>query len=509
MNLVHSMVNVVGNKYLQTYANNMTIKRQDLQIRQETNFKKIRRALQGTRLFKDLRLAHIHTYDQYVNHVPVFNYEQYEPYVEMLSSGHQNILFKDEAEYFGLSSGTSGKDSKRIPYNERMISIFLKAQKRVACRLSQLEPQINFLTAPRLTFGSDPYLYSENGFKFGYISGILSTRIPKSLSKNTFPSREILAISNWDQKIDLLIQDCLNHDIQVVSGIPTYLISIFEAVLKKTGKETINEIWPNLKGFIYAATPIKQYEERINRLIGHDINYYGVYAATEAAIGLPYDKYQNGRQRYFLNPDLLYSFTGTEDNSQAIGLHEIELGVPYYLNIGGPNGLIHYAMKDVIVFDEVNGDLVFEFVGRKNTGMNLAAEKVSNEEILDSFLKTKQRSNIDLRHFFLSPAETNGCTHYLWTLFASSHSEANQDLLAQILDEELQKLNLDYAYCRSVGVLGPTQVCIKTAESLQNYFEAHRNRGQFKMKTTFETAEEYLQFMKTHIEPPEARVSIH
>lgn len=509
MNLVHSVVNVLGNKYLQTYANNMTIKRQDMQLRQETNYRKMKKAMQGTRIYKDLRLAHIHSYDQFVNHVPVFGYDQYEPYVEMLASGHKNILFKDEAEYFGLSSGTSGKDSKRIPYNEKMISIFLRAQKRVASRLSQLEPQINFLTAPRLTFGSDPYLYSENGFKFGYISGILSTRMPKALAKNTFPSREILAISNWDQKIELLIQDCLQQDIQVVSGIPTYLISIFEAVLKKTGKKTINEIWPNLKVFIYAATPIKQYQDRIDRLMGHELNYYGVYAATEAAIGLPYDKFQNGRQLYFLNPDLLYTFTPTEGCNQNIGLHEIELGVPYNINIGGPNGLIHYAMKDVIVFDEINGDLVFEFVGRKSTGMNLAAEKVSNDEILDCFLKTKQRANIDLRHFFLSPSESNGCTHYLWTLFSPSHNQVDQEQLAKILEEEMLQLNFDYADCRSVGVLGPMRVCVKNAESLQNYFEAHRNKGQFKMKTTFETAEEYLQFMRTHIEPSETELAIH
>nr|WP_295899240.1 GH3 auxin-responsive promoter family protein [uncultured Bdellovibrio sp.] len=498
-----SVVQNLGQKYLKTYANYMSVKRADLLTKQEKNYASLRRNLSGTRLHKDLRLSHIQTYEEFVNHVPVHGYDDYAPYVDMIAAGHKNILFKDSVEHCGLSSGTSGKDSKRVPYNERMIQMFLKSQKRIASKLSALEPDINFLKVGRLTFGSDPYLYSQNGIKFGYISGILSTRVPKSLAKNTFPSREVLAISNWDRKIDMLIKESLEQDIQVVSGIPTYIISILEAILQKTGKQHINEIWPHLKVFIYAATPIKQYQERINRLVGHELNYYGVYAATEAAIGLPYEKYQNGRQRYILNPDLLYSFTPVVGEKKNLGLHEIEMGVAYYINIGAPNGFIHYSMKDVICFEEYQGDLVFEFVGRKSTGMNLAAEKVSDDEILDCYLATKNLTNVDLRHFFLSPIMKDGKASYLWTLFVPAHSEVNTELLAHAFEQEMQRLNGDYKDCRDVGVLGPAQVTIMSADYLQKYFEQNRSRGQFKMKTTFETAEEYLNFIRTHLDQDE------
>lgn len=497
---VNHIVQSLGQKYLKTYGNRMSVNHQDLLSKQEKNFTRMKRALSGTRLYKDLRFSHIHTYEEFVNHVPVYSYDEYAPYVDMIAAGHKDILFKDKAEYFGLSSGTSGKDSKRVPYNEKMIRMFVKSQKRIASKLSTLEPDMNLLRVGRLTFGSDPYLYSQNGFKFGYISGILSTRAPKALAKNTFPCREVLAISNWDKKIEMLISESIQQDIQVVSGIPTYLISIFEAVLQKTGKSTIREIWPNLKVFIYAATPIKQYKDRIDRLVGHELNYYGVYAATEAAIGLPYEKYENGRQRYFLNPDLLYSFTPVEGPKRNLGLHQIEMGVPYYINIGTPNGMIHYCMKDVISFDLNKGDLVFEFVGRKSTGMNLAAEKVSDDEILDCYLTTKKQSNVDLRHFFLSPVMENGKASYLWTLFAPVKAEINLDALADMLDKEMQRLNGDYHDCREVGVLGRAQVCVMNADYLQSYFEKNRSRGQFKMKTTFETAEEYLNFIRTNLE---------
>ncbi|WII71018.1 GH3 auxin-responsive promoter family protein [Bdellovibrio sp. 22V] len=498
-----SVVQNLGQKYLKTYAQYMSVSRKDMLNKQEDNFNSLRRSLRGTRLYRDLRLSHIHTYEEFVNHVPVYGYDEYAPYIDMVAAGHQDILFKDDVAHFGLSSGTSGKDSKRVPYNEKMIRMFLKSQKRIASKLSALEPDINFLKVGRLTFGSDPYLYSQNGFKFGYISGILSTRVPKSLAKNTFPSKEVLAISNWDKKIDVLIQESLHQDIQVVSGIPTYIISIFEAILQKTGKKHINEIWPNLKVFVYAATPIKQYKERIDRLVGHELNYYGVYAATEGAIGLPYEKYNEGQQRYILNPDLLYSFTPVEGEKRNLGLHEIKMNTPYSINIGTPNGLIHYAMKDVVVFTEYQGDLVFEFVGRKSTGMNLAAEKVSDDEILDCYLATKNATNVDLRHFFLSPINHDGKVSYLWTLFIPTHSEVDKELLAQTLDKEMQRLNGDYQDCREIEVLGRAQVTLMSADYLQAYFEKNRSRGQFKMKTTFETAEEYLKFISAHIAAPE------
>ncbi|MEN0057419.1 MAG: GH3 auxin-responsive promoter family protein, partial [Bdellovibrio sp.] len=109
----------------------------------------------------------------------------------------------------------------------------------------------------------------------------------------------------------------------------------------------------------------------------------------------------------------------------------------------------------------------------------------------------------DLRHYFLSPLMKEGKACYHWTLFVPAQGQAETDVLAQALDKEMRKINGDYDDCRAVGVLGPAQVTLINADYLQKYFEQNRHRGQFKMKTTFETAEEYLQFMRSHIEAKE------
>ncbi|MNK07800.1 GH3 auxin-responsive promoter [compost metagenome] len=495
MELVNQLVFSAGQTYLKWYSQFMTTSRKDLAEKQDILWKDLRRSLKGTAIYEDMRLEYITSYREYIAHVPVKDFDFYAPYVERICKGEENVLFQGRAIYAGLSSGTSGQNSKRVPYNQDMIDLFIKSQRRTAARLASFESDVKILEVPRLAFGSAPKVYEENGITYGYISGILSTKTPGILKKKTFPSEEVLSIVDWDEKIERLIEEGMRQDIQIVSGIPTYLISIFEAVLKKTGMETLNQIWPNLSIFVYAATPVKQYEERINKLVGHELTYYGLYASTEAPIGLPYKAFTNGVQQYILNPDLLFSFTPVEGGIRAVGIHNLKMNTPYYLNVGTPNGFIHYAMKDQVIFSEVNGDLVFEFVGRKNTGMNLAAEKVSEDDILNTIISAKERLNKDIRHYFVAPTTQNGRPAYHWTLFVDVEKFQEPDLVARVLDEALQQINLDYKDCRDVNVVESPVVKLMCASRLNSYFEKYRAKGQFKMKTTFESPEDFQTFM--------------
>lgn len=493
----------IGKKFLSFKGNHLPTTRKALTQQMKKNWASLEKDLRGTQIHKDLKLTHIQTYEHYVSHVPVKDYDFYSPYVERICDGHKDILFKGKPECFGLSSGTSGQDSKKVPYNSKMIEHFLKSQMLVAAKLSAKEPQSNLLLAERLTFGSAPSVYEKNGINFGYISGILSTKIPSLLKKRTFPSNEILSINNWDQKIEMLIAETINKDIKIITGIPTYIISILEAILKKTGKESINQIWPNLKFFVYAATPIKQYKSQIDHLIGHELTYYGLYAATEASLGLPYDRTNDEGQLYLLNPNLLYSFTSTDDATDIRGVHNLELGQSYFVNIGTVNGFIHYAMKDEIVFNLKGNDLVFEFVGRKNTGMNLAAEKVTEDEILKTIIVTKEKLNFDIKHYLLSPGKGEEKQNYHWTLFTDGIPEHNRGMVGQTLDKALQEINLDYKDCRDIAIIDSPSVTFMHSDKLNQYFERHREKGQFKMKTSFPSSEDYYHFIKLHFSEAE------
>lgn len=498
MDILQFAIKTTGQVYLNYYSKLMSTHQNQLISKQQQSWSELRRNLAGTKIYSDLKLDCIETYEDFCEHVPARDFEFYESYVESICQGEVDILFKGRPAYFGLSSGTSGQNSKRIPYNDDMMKIFIKSQRRVAARLAQFQKDINVLDVSRLAFGSAPKVYEVDGISYGYISGILSTKTPKVLKKKTFPSDEVLLMPDWDKKIDALIEEALTQDIQIVSGIPTYLISIFEAVLKKTNRKEIREIWPNLQVMVYAATPIKQYEDRLNQLVGHKLEFYGLYASTEAPIGLPFKASECGIQKYILNPDLIYTFSPIDNPTKCKGLHNIKMNTPYYLNISTPNGFINYAMKDQVIFNLDSGHLVFEFVGRKNTGMNLGAEKVSDDELLSAVIHTKEELNQDIRHFFVAPTVVDGTPAYHWTLFVDVDKTNDSNKISQVLDKHLQALNGDYLDCREVGVIKNPIIKLVCASKLQSYFEKNRSKGQFKMKTSFQCPEEFQKFMASN-----------
>lgn len=63
--------------------------------------------------FSKLRLA------DYKKQVPLTSYQDYEGFIDEIAAGKENILTADPIIYFGLSSGTTGKQ-KRIPVTRRI-----------------------------------------------------------------------------------------------------------------------------------------------------------------------------------------------------------------------------------------------------------------------------------------------------------------------------------------------------------------------------------------------------
>lgn len=475
--------------------------KKELEKKQEKLWIKRKCQLKGTSIYNDFGLKKVNSYQDYVKMVPVGDYDDYSEYIERVYNGEKSVLFNGKLDYFGLTSGTSGKDSKKIPYNREMIKLFKRSQIDVASVVNKLNRDIDISSAERFGYGSAPVCYEKNGFLFGYISGILMSKTSRFLSEKSYPTKDILRIDDWDEKVARIAEQTKDKDIKVISGIPTYIISILEEILKITGKKTIKEIWPNISIFIYGATGIDQYQSRIDQLVGRSLEYFGLYASTEAPLGAPFRSSTDG-QRYVFNTDLLLSFTSVENPNEIIGIGEVESGHEYLLNIGTPNGLIHYAMKDIIrIFEDDNGVLTFQVVGRKDSKMNLAAEKVSERHILNTVSKVNQTIPSSIDHYFVSPSQLDGKPCYNWTLFVNKPQSVDSELLAEKLDAILMKECGDYEDCRLEGpVINPPKVNIVDSDLLVSYFEKHRNKGQFKMKTTFSVESEFKNFWRNSFE---------
>lgn len=60
----------------------------------------------------------IKSINEYKEKVPITDYSAYEQYINEMLKGEKNILISDEVEYFGHTSGTTGKQ-KLIPVTKK------------------------------------------------------------------------------------------------------------------------------------------------------------------------------------------------------------------------------------------------------------------------------------------------------------------------------------------------------------------------------------------------------
>lgn len=469
--------------------------REELLLKQEENFIELKNKLRGTSVYNDFNLEEINSYSEFIDRVEPSEFNRFSSYVERLTCKEDKVIFNGGVKCFGLTSGTSGQDSKRVPYNKEMIDLFKSAQRYQASVINNTLRGVDLVNSSRISYGSTPKNYTVNGIQYGYISGILSAETPRVLKKVTFPSLDILEIEDWDEKLDLMVKQCLSQDMKIASGIPTYLITIFEEVLKRTGKKYISEVWPNLETVIYGATAIDSYKEKINELVGRRLNYFGVYASTEAPIGIGINNAKNEKQIYSFHPELIYSFT-TMDEKRTLDFSKVVEGEEYLLNITTPNGFLNYTMKDIVKIKSLSPIVTFEIMGRKGSGINLGAEKTTDQQVLDTIVKFNQRKNVTLDHYFLSPSIRNGKSCYQWTLF-SNQLDCDVKELEEILDETMSIENADYKDCRDSNIIEAPVVKVIRAEFLEQYFEQFRDKGQFKMKTVFSDSETFQGFIES------------
>jgi hypothetical protein len=489
----------VANIYLKNLYNTLAVDQAGVTALQNKNFNKLNKGLRGTKISRKTGLENLENYKEFSEHFDVRAYDDFKPFIDAHVHGATNVMFKNKVKYFGLTSGTSGKDSKKVPYNKQMISSFQKAQKYLVSVIAHEVKGLDLLSSPRLSYGSTPTTYEEDGMSFGYISGILTAKTPKSLQKVTFPSIDTLSIENWDVKMNEIFKQTIDQDIKVASGIPTYLISIFEYVLEKTGKKTISEVWPNLETVIYGATRIDQYRDRLNELVGKKMNYFGIYASTEAPIGIGINNAKYGKQVYAFHPELVFTFNKVS-NFEQCGVDELIAGEDYFVNTTTPNGMVNYAMKDIIRIKSTTPELTFEVLGRQGSGINIAAEKTCDEHVLDTVVNLSKKIGTNVEHYFLSPSTKNNKPCYSWTIFSDElNQNSDAETIAKEIDELLCKFNNDYGDCREDGIIASPIVTIAPSNFIKEYFDLYKNKGQFKMKTVFGSSDDFAEFLQKSI----------
>ena len=87
----------------------------------------------------------------------------------------------------------------------------------------------------------------------GDLSAILIENINPLVNLIRVPKKQTALLSDFEVKRDRIAHECLNKNVTNLSGVPSWMLSVLVRVLEITGKEHIDEVWPNLEVFFHGG----------------------------------------------------------------------------------------------------------------------------------------------------------------------------------------------------------------------------------------------------------------
>src|SRR5690606_3399508 len=96
------------------------------------------------------------------------------------------------------------------------------------------------------------------------------------------PDMQTALMDNWEEKIECIARQCLNKDIGMFGGVPTWTIVLFRRMLEMTGKEHMLEIWPHAEVYMHGGVGFRPYRRTFEEFFpSANFIYQEVYNASE------------------------------------------------------------------------------------------------------------------------------------------------------------------------------------------------------------------------------------
>ena len=156
-------------------------------------------------------------------------------------------------------------------------------------------------------------------------------------------------MSEWDTKLEAIAESTIDRDITNLSGVPSWFLVLIKHILKKTGRQNLTEVWPNLEVFFHGGISFAPYREQYRELISNpDMHYVETYNASEGFFAVQNDLSVAG-MLLLIDLGIFYEFIPLgKSNGHAVPLWEVEAGRNYEMVITSNGGLWRYRMGDTV-----------------------------------------------------------------------------------------------------------------------------------------------------------------
>ena len=412
--------------------------------------KKLITAAQHTEWGKTHNFSCIRNYESYRQSSPVNTYEELKLYIDRMRHGEKDVLWKGSVKWYAKSSGTTNDKSKFIPVSKDILrdTHYRGGTDSVVAYLRN-NPNSRFFQGKSLILGgSHAPNYNLPNSLVGDLSAILIENISPLVNLLRTPAKSVALLSDFEQKREKIAQLTLHQDIVSISGVPSWMLSVLTRVMELSGKQHLEEVWPNLEVFFHGGVAFTPYREQYKQLITKpDMHYMETYNASEGFFGIQMDP-ADPAMNLMVDYGIFYEFIPMDelekDNPTVIPLWGVETGRNYAMVISSSGGLWRYMIGDTVRFTQTN-PYKFVITGRTKSFINAFGEELIVDNAEKGLAAACEATNAQVLEYTAAPVfmDAKGKCRHQWVIEFAKEPSSLSDF-ARILDGKLQEINSDY-----------------------------------------------------------------
>ena len=433
---------------------------------------------------RDHGFGEIRSYEEFSRTVPVNTYEELKGFIDRMRHGERDVLWKGRVKWYAKSSGTTNDKSKFIPVSSAGLhdTHYAGGTDAVALYLHSHPESRLFDGRALILGGSHQSNYNLPGSLVGDLSAILIENINPVVNLFRVPKKRVALLSDFEEKRDLIAREALRKNVTNLSGVPSWMMGVITRVLELSGKQYLDEVWPNLEVFFHGGIAFTPYRELYHSLIRNPrMQYMETYNASEGFFGLQSDL-ADPAMLLMLDYGVFYEFIPLEEvgkeQPQVVPLWEVETNRNYAIVITTSCGLWRYQIGDTVRFTQTK-PYKFVISGRTKSFINAFGEELIVDNAEQGLAEACQQTGAQVREYTAAPVfmdETGKCRHQ-WVI-EFTKMPANVGEFATILDRTLQNVNSDYEAKRYKDItLQPLEIIVGRTNLFHDWLSSRGKLG--------------------------------
>lgn len=434
---------------------------------------------QKTTFGKDHKFDTIKNHQDFINQVPIRTYEDFEKYIPNMINGKSDVLWPGKPLYLAKTSGTTA-GAKYIPLTKESLKYQIEAAKLALLNYIHTTGKSEYVDGKMIFLQGSPELDYSKPIPSGRLSGIVANYVPSYLQKNRLPSFKTNCIEDWETKVDAVVNETINQDMRLISGIPSWVQMYFEKLQSSSKGKSIKDIFPKFDLFVYGGVNYEPYKAKFEQLIGKPVDSVELFPASEGFFAFQDDINTKG-MLLLLDSGIFYEFIPAEEyhneHPTRLTLDQVELDKDYALIISTNAGLWAYSIGDLIRFTSLKP---FKVVvsGRIKHFTSAFGEHVIAYEVEQALKFALENHGGSVREFHVAPQvnPTKGLPYHEWLI---EFEEKPTDLVrfSEAIDKKMQTLNPYYFDLRDGNILKEVVVNSLPKDSFNNYMKSKGKLG--------------------------------